>query len=230
MAETSCSPATSASLAAWPHATTRRCPHRCGAAVGGAFGLLPDRALRGRARQAAALRPAWPSSACRTPSGRGSATSRTPIRDALLDGRARRLGHRGLPRHLEALGGRAAARPSARPEPPHLPAGRPAGEGGPDEHGPRPGGPVSVPRRRPARLHHPPAARAQGSRAVAEARPQGRREGPGAGRDPGPAEEGLRRARWIVGFGRICERTSAARSALPTPGSRRTWSRTPSTA
>ena len=69
-------------------AATRRCPGSLQRGAGGSTRPAPGRdALRGRAAQPPAVRAALPSAGCRTPTARGSATSPSADRDALLDGR-----------------------------------------------------------------------------------------------------------------------------------------------
>src|SRR4051794_39164827 len=106
--------------------------------------------------------------------------------------RCRRLGARRLSRGLALLRGGGAAGPPPRPQPPHLPARRPAREGRPHEHGPRARGALAVPRHRAARVHDPPPARPQSPGAEAQAGAQGVGEGPAAGRDPSPGQARVR--------------------------------------
>ena len=123
----------------------------------GAAGLLPARALRGRAgrlqRFAGVAEQGLPD-AYRA----WISTIQDPERDRAARRAPRRLGGRGLPRDLGLVRGRSPARPPARPQPAHVPARRPAGEDRPDEHGARARGALPVPRRRAARAS-PPACR-----------------------------------------------------------------------
>ena len=153
---------------------TERAPSALRRAMGAVADRVPAEAFRGRARSVQRLVGRPDLDTLQDLSRMGGVRAR---RVAEACGRPHRRLVVGRLRPLAVVRRRRPPRPPARPQPAHLPARRPAAQGRPREHGPRPRGALPLPRHRAGGACGPPPAgdEAAGIRPQAGAQGGGRR-------------------------------------------------------